>query len=73
MNEVSNVSDMAYGFREIAENQSREFSGNGIINYSYAFGALSSHMRFLLEELCLTDEQIRVMRNRLEREQDRFL
>lgn len=71
MNEVSNVSDMAYGFREIAEKRSIEFNGDGAshgsINYPYAFGVLSTHMRLLLEELCLTDEQICVMRNRLER------
>ena len=62
-----NVTDMMYEFRKVVENTSKEFNGDDSINYPYAYGCLFSHTRLLLEELCLTDEQLVIMKNRLDR------
>ena len=72
MNEVSNVSDMAYGFRKVAEDISRIFNGDETINYPYAFGVLSTHFRLVLENLNLSEEQTIVLRKLLEKEMDRL-
>lgn len=64
--------DIFRGFRKVAEDQSKIFNGDETINYPYAFGALSTQLVYILDDLNLTDEQMKVLKNRLEREQDKL-